>query len=370
MARPLTQLLKNNVEWSWPPETEAAFQQIKQSLLEAPVLVLPDDSRPYRVVCDASDFAIGCALLQTDEFGHERVVSYQSRQLQAADKNYPVHDKELLAMKYALVKFRVHLLGSLPFIVCTDHASLRTATQSPHLSPRMARWLSFLAEYNFTVEYKPGRLNVFADALSRRPDYELAHITSLSSDVYDLIRDAYDSDEQCALLIKALGEHGDKVQLSARLRARLHRYSFDDGLLRYRVRSDDEPRVVVPADEDLRYVIAYGVHDAQGAGHLGREKTYSLVSQRFWWAEMYKWIGRYVRTCDVCQRVKPGTHSQAPLQSLAVPSDCWRSVSMDFFFGLPPDAAGHNGVLVFVDRLSKMVHLAPVCDTHTGTDCA
>ena len=105
----------------------------------------------------------------------------------------------------ALVKFRVHLLGSKPFIVYTDHASLRTATQSPHLSQRMARWLSFFAEYNFEVKYKPCKQNALADALSRRPDYELSHVTTLSSSVTDLIRMAYAKDEQCVALLRALG---------------------------------------------------------------------------------------------------------------------------------------------------------------------
>ncbi|KAG4235480.1 hypothetical protein PC116_g16403 [Phytophthora cactorum] len=111
-------------------------------------------------MCDASDFAIGCALMQHDHEGRDHVVYYQSRQLKPAERNYPVHDKEILAMKYALAKFRVYLLGSGPFVVYTDHASLRTAVKSPHISQRMAIWLSFFAEYDFRVEYKPGRLNV------------------------------------------------------------------------------------------------------------------------------------------------------------------------------------------------------------------
>ncbi|KAJ0391688.1 hypothetical protein ATCC90586_011944 [Pythium insidiosum] len=86
--------------------------------------------------------------------------------------NAIIHDKELLAMKYTLVKFRVYLLGEQQFAIYTDYASLRIATKSPHLFQRMARWLSFFAEYNFVVFYKPGKSSILADALSRRPDYD------------------------------------------------------------------------------------------------------------------------------------------------------------------------------------------------------
>ncbi|KAE9011677.1 hypothetical protein PR003_g13485 [Phytophthora rubi] len=109
--------------------------------------------------------------MQFDNDGHERVVSYQSLQLKPAERNYPVHCMELLAMRYALIKFRVYLLGEKTFALYPDHASLRMATKSPHLSQRMPRWLSLFSEYNFVVHYKPGRINLLADALSRRPDY-------------------------------------------------------------------------------------------------------------------------------------------------------------------------------------------------------
>ena len=96
--------------------------------------------------------------MQVDRSGINRPVSYQSRQLCVAERKYPVHQLELLAVKYALVKFRIYLLGSNPFVVYTDHASLRYAVKSPHLSDRMARWLAFFAEYIYDggVYINPG----------------------------------------------------------------------------------------------------------------------------------------------------------------------------------------------------------------------
>ncbi|GMF16155.1 unnamed protein product [Phytophthora fragariaefolia] len=149
----------------------------------------------------------------------------------------------------------------------------------------MTRWLSFFAEYNFEVTYKPGKQNALADALTRRPDYELAHVTTVMSSIPDLIRASYASDDMCVALLKVLGskefEDSDK-DLSARLRARLHRYAFEGGLLDYSTGSDDPPRVVVPHDEGLKYRILYEAHDIPVGGHLGREKIYSSVSLHYW----------------------------------------------------------------------------------------
>ncbi|KAG2914048.1 hypothetical protein PC114_g8328 [Phytophthora cactorum] len=236
----------------------------------------------------------------------------------------------------------------------------------------MARWLSFFAEYNFRVEYKPGKLNVLADALSRRPDYGPAHITRVTTDLYDRIRMAYRNDESLASLVRFLtaGKKAKSEWLSPRQRSRLHQYEWQDGLFYYRVEPHEPPRVVVPNDEDLKFNILQEAHDAPSSGHLGREKTFLSVSQAFWWTHMYKWVARYVKTCETCQRVKPAGHASAPLQSLPVPTDCWKSMSLAFVFGLPADDHGNTGILVFVCRLSKMVHLAPVPDTVTGEQAA
>ena len=128
--------LKKNEKWSWNADCQRSFKGIKQSLMQLPILAIADQDRQFHVVFEASDFAIGCNLMQYDIDGAKRFVCYQSREVKAAECNYPVHDKERLAMKYALAKFRVYPLGDRPFVVYTDHASLGTAVNSPHPAPR------------------------------------------------------------------------------------------------------------------------------------------------------------------------------------------------------------------------------------------
>jgi hypothetical protein len=211
------------------------------------------------------------------------------------------------------------------------------------------------------------------DEVCRSCSHESANaLTRVQSPLPDEIRRGYSNDSNCKQLLAYFSDPSDKAYnaLPSQLSSRLHRYSQRNGMLYYAVDPADPPRVVVPLDEELRTRILYEFHDSPIGGHLGREKTFLAISRDFYWPHMYKWVRKYVRTCDMCQRVKPSPSRQAPLHSLPVPQDNWQSISMDFIFGYPPDDDNNTGIVVFVDRLSKMVHLAAVPDSVTAEDTA
>ena len=118
-------------------------------------------------------------------------MSYQLRQMKPAEKNYPVHDKELLAMRHALINFRVHLLGKRSFALYTDHALLRTAIKSTQLFQQISSCLYFFFEFSFVAHYTPGTTNILADAISRRPDYDPRSALNRQEDD--------DDDNRCAM---------------------------------------------------------------------------------------------------------------------------------------------------------------------------
>ena len=148
------------------------------------------------------------------------------------------------------------------------------------------------------------------------------------------------------------------------------RYTIRNGFLTYTAVADDTPRVVVPNYDNLRLSIMFEYPDAPTGGHRGREKTYLTVSRDSYWFRGYQLVSKYIRFCEVCQQVKPITSSCAPLQTLSVPAGCWQSVSIIFSFGFPKYFHKNTGILKFVDRFTKMVHLATIPESITAQCCA
>ncbi|XP_042980003.1 uncharacterized protein LOC122310191 [Carya illinoinensis] len=178
-----------------PKTTCEAFDDLKTAVTEEPVLALPDCTKPFEIQSDASDFAIGGVLMQE---GHP--IAYESRKLNETERRYTVQEKEMTTIIHCLRVWRHYLLSS-RFVVKTDNIATSYFQSQKKLSPKQARWQDFLAEFDFVLEYKPGKANLVADALSRKG--ELSAITQAQGELLDIIREGMEHD----LLAKNLVEN-------------------------------------------------------------------------------------------------------------------------------------------------------------------
>ena len=125
----------------WNTSHEIAFQQLKDALTNAPVLHQPDSMKPYTIETDASDFAVGYALMQEGDDGLMHPIAFDGRKLHGVELNYPTHEKELLAIKDALIKWKHYIENNLKITVLTDHESLRYMNSVTKPSRRLAHWI-------------------------------------------------------------------------------------------------------------------------------------------------------------------------------------------------------------------------------------
>ena len=150
---------------------QESFEKLKNALVNAPILQLPDFSKTFIVLTDASGQAIGGVLSQEG-----KPIAFESRKLRLHELNYPTHDLELLAVVHALKLWRHYLLGHRCYLH-TDHKSLKWIFTQTDLNMHQRRWMEVLCEYDFGIEYKPSKENLVADALSRKSTLTAVTIT-------------------------------------------------------------------------------------------------------------------------------------------------------------------------------------------------
>ncbi|GKC19868.1 putative reverse transcriptase domain-containing protein [Tanacetum coccineum] len=141
---------------------EKAFQTLKDKLCNAPVLALLDGPKDFVVYCDASGLGLGCVLIQIG-----KVIAYASRKLKIHEKNYTTYDLELGAVVFAL-KIRRHYLYGTKSVIYIDHKSLKHIFNQKELNLRQCHWIELFSDYDCEIRYHLGKVNVVADALSRK----------------------------------------------------------------------------------------------------------------------------------------------------------------------------------------------------------
>ena len=357
VAIPISDLLKDENPFVWGPEQSDAFNKLKQLVASDPILSHFDVAEPVEVHCDASNRAVGAMLVQK---GHP--VAFESRKLSATELNYPTHDKELLAIVHALTKWRTYLHGStIPIKIFTDHESLKCLATQPTLNHRQARWLEKLAEYNYEIAYTPGPENIVPDALSRRPDHNLAAMTESSPIIglpfLESVRSKTPDDKDFGPIVTRLKNDADPHSA----------YRLENDILFLR----EGERMCIPNDPEIKTILLQEVHDSALAGHPGLDKTYTRLAQIAYWPNMRKSVEKYVKSCHTCRVSKIQTSKpNGLLQPLPIPERPWTHIAMDLMVHLPKTDRQNDAVAVFVDRFSKAAHFVACQTTCTAQDLA
>jgi hypothetical protein len=234
----LTRLTRKGAAFIWNTECEVSFRTLKEKLTSAPVLVIPDPHRKYVVYCDASHRGLGCVLMQDGA-----VVAYASRQLKPHEQNYPTHDLELAAIIFASKIWRHHLYG-VQFDLFSDHKSLKYLFDQKDLNMRQRRWMEYLKDFDFNLNYHPGKANVVADALSRKALY-VSELLMQQCDLYEKFKYL-----NLNVVYRKGGVRINRMELSCDLRSRVAQAQRSDMDLQRRL---NNPEYSIASDGAMLY---------------------------------------------------------------------------------------------------------------------
>ncbi|GAU45471.1 hypothetical protein TSUD_13140 [Trifolium subterraneum] len=359
--------VKGDSEFKFDDACLNAFEILKEKLVSTHVIVAPQWDLPFELMCDASDYAVGAVLGQhRSKFFH--AIYYASKVLNENQVNYTTTEKELLAIVFALEKFRSYLIGS-KVIVFTDHAALRHLLTKNESKPRLLRWILLLQEFDIEIKDKKGVENVVADHLSR---LENPLVTTKEK----VISEAFPDEHLLAISTrpwfadltnyKVSGELPEDLTSHQRKKF-LHdsKFYFWDGPFLFKEGQDGIIRRCVDTKESLD--IMWHCHNSPcGRHHSGLRTAAKVLHSGFFWPTLFKDCVDYVKNCDKCQRTGTITkRDEMSLQGMleVEPFDCW---GVDFM-GPFPSSKSNLYILVCVDYVTKWVEAiaSPKNDAHT-----
>ncbi|GJS05664.1 putative reverse transcriptase domain-containing protein [Tanacetum coccineum] len=293
---------------------EEAFQTLKDNLCNAPIISFPDGIEDFVVYYDASNQGLGCVLIQ---------------------------------------KGKRHYLYGTKSVIYTDHKSLQHIFDQKELNMRQRRWIELFSDYECEIRYHPGKVNVVADALSRKERVKPRRVQAMAMTIQSRIR---------WMILAAQGEAFKQENILAE---RLH------GLDQHMERKEDGSlyfldRIWVLLVGGVRTIIMDETHKTRYCVHPGADKMYHDLRDMYWWPRMKRDIAIYVSKCLTYSKVK--AEHQRPsglLQQLEIPEWKWDKITMDFITKLPRTKSGHDTIWVIVDRLTKSAHFLEIREDYS-----
>ena len=377
VAGPLHNLTRQDVPFVWTQRCQGAFDSLKDRLTTPPVLAYPCFTKPFVLHTDASGLGLGAVLEQEQEDGRLHPVSYASRTLSKHESRYGITDLE--GVVWACKHFRAYLLGHRT-VVYTDHAPLKAMLKAKHPSGKLARWAGIISELDLDIQYRPGRKNANADALSRCPlerveDSQIVGVVAQVSEVdceslgvgaEELVKLQVE-DNQLSQLRQYLqdGELPEDGKQAKRLVLEKERFVILDGVLYY-VDPGGQHRLRIAVPKKLRETLIKETHAGPFGGHFAGRGLYKALAQHYWWDGMFGDVVRWCRSCLTCAAYQGcGRRAKPPLQPIAVGAPFER-VGVDIL-EMPRTLRGHRYVVVFVEYLTKWVEAYAVEDQTSET---
>ena len=359
IAKPLSNLLVQGIPFKFDSQCLHAFSVLKDKLVSAPIVVAPDWSFPFELMCDASDFVIGAVLGQKREKIFQ-IIYYASRTLNDAQLNYATTEKELLAIVFAFDKFRPYLIGN-KVVVHTDHSAIKYLTTKKDAKPRLIWWVLFLQEFDIEIKDKKGTENLVADQFSRlagasdeiqvNDDFPDEHLLA----VEDKRAVPWFADYVNYLVAKVVPSEFN-YQQKKRFFAHLRHYYWEEPILN-RHCVDQVIRRCVPEDE-MTSVLNH-CHTLPCGGHFGGQRIAAKVLQSgFYWPSLFKYAHHFVSTCDKCQRMGGISRKDEPHMHPILEVELFDLWGIDFMGPFPP-SYNNLYILLAVDNVSKWVEAIP-----------
>ena len=298
LVAPMAQLLKKGVKYEFNEECSKAFRTLKLMMEEQVLLTAPQGNGQIVMVCDASNYGVGAALLQWQE-KELMLLEFASKSLSKTEQNWPTYEKEAFAIRWAVGRFEDYIKTG-DVLVLTDHKSLEWMESAT--SGKVRRWALYLQQFNLDIRHISGPNNNIADWLSRSvPEEDVLGDDEKISIPTFVIKEDIDLRKNTSCLVPYVPTTTDIRNSLKDITPEEEKATFQgcDGL-RYSIRTE---KLFIP--KNLREAFIFWMHGSRYGLHCGINRTIRRLKKFVWWPNLAKEVKNYGAGCLVCARMAP-----------------------------------------------------------------